>query len=54
MFRKLAWIVLLTAAAAGAGCLTGSGAVRGETAGQTHSLQAIAVDTATSAGPAAR
>lgn len=31
MFKRLAWIVLLAAAAAG-GCLTGSGAVRGDQA----------------------
>jgi hypothetical protein len=30
MLKRLAWIVLVAAAAAGAGCLTGSGAVRGQ------------------------
>jgi hypothetical protein len=30
MIKRLAWIVIIAAAAAG-GCLTGSGAIRGET-----------------------
>jgi hypothetical protein len=30
MFKRLAWVVLIVAAATG-GCLTGSGAIRGDT-----------------------
>lgn len=41
MFRRLAWIVLLAAAAAG-GCLTGSGAVRGEPADDAATAPASA------------
>jgi hypothetical protein len=37
MFRKLGWIVIIAAAAAG-GCLSGSGAVRGETKAGTAAV----------------
>ena len=34
MLKRLAWIVIIAAAAAG-GCLSGSGAIRGETVART-------------------